>query len=98
MRRMQPLDLGLEAHVGHAVGLVDDDGAHARSDTARRDTRSMRRPGVATMTSTPRLQGLDLLLDVGAAVERLDAEAPALEQRVELPLHLDGELAGGHRG
>ena len=51
------LDLGQEAHVGHAVGLVEHEHLDRRRATARRARcRSMRRPGVPTTTSTPLLQ------------------------------------------
>ena len=48
------LHLRHEAHVGHAVGLVDDEHLDRRRATApRARCRSMRRPGVPTTTSTP---------------------------------------------
>ena len=47
-------DLGQEPHVGHAVGLVDDDDADVVEAQRARSSRSWRRPGVATTTSTPR--------------------------------------------
>jgi hypothetical protein len=69
-----PLDLGHEAHVGHAVGLVEDQVSMSATDSSPRSPRSMRRPGVAMITSTP-AELLDLALDVGAAVDGDDPEA-----------------------
>ena len=48
-----PLDLGQEAHVGHAVGLVEHDDLDVGQRHARRSVRSISRPGVAMTTSTP---------------------------------------------
>ncbi len=54
-QRDEPVDDRAEAHVEHAVGLVEHE--HARrspSETALRSSRSTRRPGVATSTSALR--------------------------------------------
>ena len=46
--RDDPVDGGLEAHVEHPVGLVEDEHLDLVERTARRSIRSSRRPGVAT--------------------------------------------------
>ena len=51
----EAVDLRLEAHVEHPVGLVEDEDPDPRSsETSRRSTRSCRRPGVAIRTWAPR--------------------------------------------
>ena len=48
------VDLRLEAHVEHPVGLVEDEDLRTRErSTSRRSTRSSSRPGVATRTWAP---------------------------------------------
>ena len=70
-----PLDLGQEPHVGHAVGLVDDDVLDvehrqvATFDQVDRPTRRADRQVHAA------LQCLDLLVDGVAAVDRHDPHA-----------------------
>ena len=61
-----------------------------------RSRRSLRRPGVATTTSTPLPSALHLPVHAGAAVdgEHLGLGAPA--QGLQLLLHLRGELTGRH--
>ena len=53
----EPLDLRQESHVGHAIGLVEHDGATSSRRTSPLSMRSISRPGVATS-------------DVGAVGER----------------------------
>ena len=77
MRRQveQRRHCGQEAHVGHAVGLVDDDDLDlVEADLAALDE-VVRRPGQATSTSTPRRSALNWALVAGAAVDRGDAAA-----------------------
>ena len=65
-----PLDLRREAVVGHAVGLVEhDDLDRASRSSSFSFSRSISRSGVATTTSTPILQRVDLLVPRGAAVD-----------------------------
>ena len=53
------LHVGQEAHVEHAVGLVEDEHLDAcERSQSRLLHRSSRRPGVATSTSTPRRSAL----------------------------------------
>ena len=68
-----PVDLWLEAHVEHPVGLVENEGPTASSDTALRSSRSLRRPGVATRTSAVALASSAPPRD--AAIDRRDLDA-----------------------
>ena len=49
-----PVDLRLEAHVEHPVGLVEDEDLDRVERDMRRSSRSWSRPGVATMTCASR--------------------------------------------
>ncbi len=51
------------------------------TERSPRSIRSIARPGVHTARSTPPLEGLDLLLDRVAAVDRGDADAAGVRQR-----------------
>ena len=70
------------------------------TDSSPRSPRSISRPGVAMITSTPAAQLLDLALDVGTAVDGHDAEPGLGGQRLEHLAHLHGQLTGGdeHQG
>ena len=91
-----PLDLGQEAHVGHAVGLVEDDdldlGQGHGPPLGQVDQPARR--GDDDVDALVEL--LDLALDVGAAVDDHDALSGRLAERLEHVGHLDGELTGGH--
>ena len=93
----EPLDLGQEAHVGHAVGLVDDHDLEA----AELDLLAVDQVDQAAGGGDDRLdavgQRLDLLVHVGAAVDGDDPAADGLGQRGEHVVHLEGQLAGGAR-
>ena len=89
-----PLDLGHEAHVGHAVRLVE----HERLELVDRDL-----PAVTEVDEPPgrgdddvdALAELgDLAVDVGPAVDGDRAQPERPGQRHEDVVHLDGELAG----
>ena len=71
-----PLDLGQEAHVGHAVGLVDDD----VGDVGDRDRLALDQVDHAARGGDHEIDALvehlDLLLDRGAAV---DGEGPTAD-------------------
>ena len=66
-QREHPLDVVDEAHVEHAVGLVEDEDLDVREVDVRWPWWSSRRPGVATRMSTPRAQLVDLRLHADAA-------------------------------
>ena len=90
-----PLHLGHEAHVGHAVGLVEhedlDVGHRQLAPVAEVDQPARR--GDDDVDAPAEL--LDLALDVGAAVDGDDPQPGRLGQGLEHVGHLDGELAGG---
>ena len=90
-----PLDLGHEAHVGHPVGLVEDQrlevGDGQLATVAEVDEPARR--GDDDVDAAPQL--LDLALDVGSAVDGDGAQSGGLGQRFEHLAHLDGELTGG---
>ena len=87
---------GQEAHVGHVVGLVEDGDLRRRdSSTAPRSMRSVRRPGVATRRSTPRLSAA-IWWCSEAADDELVAQAHDVHERLQRVGHLHGQLAGGH--
>ena len=92
-----PLDLRQEAHVGHAVRLVDD---HVL-DIGDREVTALdqvdRSTGGADHQVDTVLERLDLLLDRVAAVDRGDPHTTQVRQREQLVAHLRGELAGGHQ-
>ena len=83
-----------EAHVEHAVGLVEDEDPDAREghvaaadevlEAAGRGDEDVRLAG-----------GARLLLDAGAAVDGRDGERAGVGQRADLLDDLQGELAGG---
>ena len=89
-----PLDLGHEAHVGHAVGLVEDQGLDV-GDRQLAPVAQVDEParGGDDHVDAP-AELLDLTLDVGAAVDGDGPESGRLGQGLEHFAHLDGELAG----
>ena len=90
-----PVDLGLEAHVEHPVGLVEDE----RPDAVERDL-----PALDQILEAPRRRDEDvgasrtlgLARDRSAAVDGRDAQTFLLADELELICHLGGELAGRH--
>jgi hypothetical protein len=90
-----PVDLGEKAHVGHAVGLVEN----GHLDVGHRDLAPVgevdqpSRGGDDDVDALVQL--LDLALDVGPAVEDDGPPAHGLGQRLEDLGHLDGQLPGG---
>ena len=76
------LDLGHEAHVGHAVGLVDDEHLDvARRTSSPRSMRSMSRPGRADDDVDALLQRGDLRVHGHAAVDGPDLALAHLAER-----------------
>ena len=90
-----PLDLGQEAHVGHPVGLVDDDQAHVRQvgDLAVDQVDEPARGRHHDLGAG--LERGDLLAHLGAAVDGDEAQRPGLDQRPKHVGDLPGQLAGG---
>ena len=92
-----PLDLGHEAHVGHPVGLVEDDELDACPDVEVAALAEVDEPAGRGDDDVDALaQRLDLALHRGAAVDGDDPLADGLGQRGEHVVDLEGELAGGH--
>ncbi|MFN8017822.1 MAG: hypothetical protein U0P45_06835 [Acidimicrobiales bacterium] len=89
----EPLHVGEEAHVGHAVGLVD----HRHLDVAQIAHLALdqvdQAAGGGDDDVDPGADALDLALDVGPAVHGEDAELPG--EQAELLGHLDGKLPRG---
>ena len=89
-----PFDLRHEAHVGHAVGLVE----HERLELVHRDLAPV--PEVDEPARggdhevDPLAQLGDLAVDVGPAVDRHRAQPELLGQRGEDVVDLDRELPG----
>ena len=90
-----PLDLGHEAHVGHAVGLVEDDFLEVRHRQLTTVAEVDEPPGGGDDDVDAPAELLDLALDVGAAVDGHGVESGRLGQRLEHLAHLDGELRVG---
>ena len=90
------LDLRHEAHVGHAVGLVD----HEHLDVAERDRLTGREVDQASGSGDGHVDDAPerplLTLDGRAAVEGGDVESDGLGRRHQHVDHLSGELARGH--
>ena len=93
-----PLDLGHEAHVGHAVGFVNDhaDQVGYREFLLLDEVDHAARGGDHKVD--PLAESGDLLLDRGAAVDGLDAQSTDLGQRFKLATDLDCQFTGGHEG
>ena len=87
------VDLRLEAHVEHPVGLVEDE----RADTLERDEPALEQ---VVETTGGRDQDVRLARPPGlrvdrlAAVDRADAKAFGCGERLDVGGHLGGELAG----
>jgi hypothetical protein len=92
-RAHDAVDLRLEAHVEHPVGLVEDEDATASSVIALRSSRSLRRPGVATTTCA--LRARLAWRGSGRPVDRRDLDA-ARRDRGDLERNLRRELARGY--
>ena len=98
LRRLveQALDHREEAHVGHAVGLVDDDDLdRVEADFAALD--EVDEPARARDEHVDATaQGLQLRAEAGAAVDRGDPQLALPAEPLELAADLRGELAGGN--
>ena len=90
-----PVDLGEKAHVGHAVGLVED----SHLDVGHRDLAPVGQVDQAARGGDDDVDALvellDLALDVGPAVEDDGPAAGGLGQWLEDLGHLDGQLPSG---
>ena len=89
----QLLDRGQEAHVGHAVGLVDDD----QLDLVEVDLAPLDQVGEPTGARDEHVdaaaQRLELRAEAGAAVDRGDAQLARASEPLELTADLCRELA-----
>ena len=90
----QPPHVGEEAHVGHAVGLVDDHDLHGiQADAAPLDeVPEPSRTGHGHVHAPG--QGLQLGAVAHASVERVDPQVPGRGQGPQLRGHLGRQLAG----
>ena len=89
-------DLGQEAHVGHAVGLVD----HDELDGVELDVAAVEQvhqaAGAGHGDVDAAAQRVELLAEAVAAVERLDEAAAGAGQQGQLVADLRGQLTGRH--
>ena len=92
-----PLDLGHEPHVGHAVGLVEDDQADVGEVGELAVDQVDEPPGGGHDDLGTRLERVDLLGHLRAAVHGDQPQVSGFDQGSEHVGHLDGELAGGHQ-
>ncbi len=92
----QALHDGQEAHVGHAVGFVDDhDLDRVEADLAALDqVGEAARAGDEDVDTTA--EGLQLQAEAGAAVHGRDPQLALPAEPLELTADLRGELAGGN--
>ena len=90
----QAPDLGEEAHVGHAVGFVDDD----HLDVVELERTLAEQVGEPAGTRNEHVdaavQAAALAFVADPAVDRGDAEIASRRERLELTTDLGGELAG----
>ncbi len=90
-----PFDLGHEAHVGHAVRLVE----HQGLDVGHRQLAPVAEIDEAARRGDDHVHApselLDLAFDVGPAVDGGDPEPGLFGQRLEHLAHLHGQLTGG---
>ncbi len=92
----QGAHLGQEAHVGHAVGLVDHDELH-RVELELLALEQVLQPTGAGDEHVDALpERRQLLAEAGTAVDRSDAQLARATEPLELTAHLRGQLAGGH--
>ena len=93
----QVLDRGQEAHVGHAVGLVDDDDL----DLAEVDFTALDEIGETARARDDDVdaatQVLQLQAEPGTAVEGRDPQLARAAEPLELAADLGRELAGGYQ-
>jgi hypothetical protein len=92
--RDDPVDSGLEAHVEHPVGLVEDEDANS----VEGDDAAVDQVLEATWSGDKNVGlfgGLDLGTEADAAVDSGDLEVTRLRQRANVFDDLAGELAGG---
>ena len=90
-------DVGQEAHVGHAVGLVDHDdldGVEADAATLQEVTEAA---GAGHGDVHATREGLQLGAVAHATVEALDVEASRVGEHLEFGGDLSGQLAGGRQ-
>ena len=91
----QALHDGQEAHVGHAVGFVDDD----HLDRVEVDLASFDQVGQAAGAGDEDVdavaQRFELISEAGAAVDGGDPQLAGSAEPQQLVAHLRGELAGG---
>ena len=90
-----PVDLRLEAHVEHPVGLVEDEDA----DAVERDEAPVDEVGEAARRRDDDVSDacpLALRAERHAAVDGDHREAARASERLELLGHLDGQLARRH--
>ena len=93
----QALDHGQEAHVGHAVGFVDDDERHVgERDVAALD-QVLEAAGAGDEDVDALAEGLDLRAVAHAAVHGVDEAPGGLAEGQELLADLLGQLAGGRQ-
>ena len=92
----QPADLGEEAHVGHAVGLVDDDDRHVVEAHVALVDEVGEPAGAGDEHVDALTQRLALRAEAHAAVHGGDPEAVRAGEEPQLAGDLAGELAGRH--
>ena len=90
----QSPDLGEEAHVGHAVGLVDDDDVDAAEVDVALTDEVGQAAGAGDDDVDATAQRLALSAEADAAVARNDPDVRGRAEPLELTLHLGGELPG----
>ena len=92
----QATNLGEEAHVGHAVGFVDDDDLD-RGEVDLTPLDEVLEPARAGHEDVGApAHRLQLRTEAGAAVDRSDAQLAGPAEPGELTAHLRGELTGGN--
>ncbi len=89
-----PLDLGHEAHVGHAVRLVEHEGLELVDGDLTAVTEVDEPPGRGDDDVDTLAELGDLAIDVGPAVDGDGAQPDGAGQRHDHVVHLHGELAG----
>ena len=92
----EPLDLRQEAHVGHAVGFVE----HDRADVGDVDLAAVAEVDQATGSRDHHVddlvEGADVGVEIGAAVDGAQREPDGCGQRREHLGDLHGQLARRH--
>ena len=88
-----PVDRGLEAHVEHPVGLVEDEGVHL-AEVERAALEQVLEATGGGDEDVGALGALDLRAEADAAVDGGDPEAARGGDRLQLVDDLAGQLAG----